>query len=87
MNSEDERPTWNTTPLWGVLLVLLLIGTVSAATLVYGLLGLVAGNPWFIVPLGVGGAVSFLAFLFHLGILYRVDRYRGANLRRVEFFE
>jgi hypothetical protein len=28
-----------------------------------------------------------LAFLFMAGILYRVDRYRGANQRRVELFE
>jgi hypothetical protein len=31
--------------------------------------------------------VAVLAFLFMAGILYRVDRYRGANQRRVELFE
>jgi len=35
----------------------------------------------------VGAAVAFLAFLFMAGILYRVDRYRGATERKVEFFE
>ena len=80
-------PTWRTGVLWGILAVLLVLGTVGAATFVYGLLGLFGGNLLAAVPLVVGALVAVLAFLFTAGILYRVDRYRGANLRRIELFE
>ena len=87
MSSPVPSPKWNTASLWGVLLVFLVVGTVGAATFVYGLLGVVAGDLLDFVVLGVGGIVAFLAFLFIAGILYRVDRYRGANQRRMELFE
>jgi uncharacterized membrane-anchored protein len=87
MSSEAARPSWNTAPLWGILAVLLVIGTASAATFVYGFLGLLSGSLWGLVPLVLGGLVAVLALLFMAGILYRVDRYRGANQRRVELFE
>ena len=87
MSSAGELPNWNTAPLWGILLLFVIFGTVGAATVVYGVLGIVGGDVWGILALVVGGIVAFLAFLFLAGILYRVDRYRGANRRRVEFFE
>jgi len=82
-----ERPVWRTNVLWGILAVFLVFGSVGAATLVYGLTMILAGN-WVGVPVaGFGAAVAIIAFLFLVGILYRVDRYRGANGRRVELFE
>jgi len=87
VSSGGERPKWNTAPIWGILAVLLVFGTVGAATVVYGALGVLSGQAWDLVILGLGGVVAFLSFLFMAGILYRVDRYRGANQRRVEFFE
>jgi uncharacterized membrane-anchored protein len=87
VSSERARPSWNTAPLWGILALLLVVGTVAAATFVDGLLTLLSGSLWGLVPLALGGLVATLALLFMAGILYRVDRYRGANQRRVEFFE
>ena len=87
MSETPEKPVWKTGSLWGILAGLLLLGTVGSATVVYGALGTVAGDPFDLIALGLGGAVAFLAFLFMAGILYRVDRYRGATQRRVEFFE
>jgi hypothetical protein len=34
-----------------------------------------------------GAGVAFVALLFMAGILYRIDRYRGAVGRRIELFE
>ncbi len=81
------RPTWKTGTLWGILGLFLVIGTAGAATFVYGVLGLAAGDLLYAIPLAVGALVAVLAFLFLAGILYRVDRYRGATQRRVELFE
>ena len=81
------RPTWKTGTLWGILGLFLVIGTAGAATFVYGVLGLAAGDLLYAIPLAVGALVAALAFLFLAGILYRVDRYRGATQRRVELFE
>lgn len=87
MSDPSETPTWHTGPLWGLLAVLLVIGTVGAATFVFGLLGVLGGDPLYGIAVAIGGVVAFLDFLFMAGILYRVDRYRGANARRIEFFE
>ncbi|HXY47000.1 MAG TPA: hypothetical protein VEK13_03770 [Thermoplasmata archaeon] len=87
MSSAGGPPKWNTAPLWGILLLFLIVGTAGAATFVYGVLGIVGGDLWDLLALVLGGTVAFLSFLFLAGILYRVDRYRGANQRRVEFFE
>ena len=87
MTEEPEPPVWRTNVLWGVLAVLLVFGSVGAATFVYGLTWLLSGD-WLGLPIaGFGAAVAVLAFLFIVGILYRVDRYRAANGRRVELFE
>jgi hypothetical protein len=82
-----EKPQWNTAPLWGILALFLVVGTVGAATVVYGVLGAASGDLVALVWVGVGAVVAALSFLFMAGILYRVDRYRGANHRRVELFE
>jgi hypothetical protein len=87
LSSPNETPKWNTGSLWGILGLFLGVGTVGAATVVYGLTGVVAGDPLDLVAVGIGAVVAALSFLFMAGILYRVDRYRGANHRRVELFE
>jgi hypothetical protein len=80
---------YRTGTLWGVLALLLLVGTVGGAWFVYGLTGLLArGSILYDVPALVGGAlVAGLAFLFLAGILYRVDRLRGVPHREVRLFE
>jgi hypothetical protein len=80
-------PQWRTGWLWAILAILLVLGTVGAAAVVYGVLGLLVGDPLAAVAIVIGGPVAVLAFLFMAGILYRVDRYRGATMRRVELFE
>ena len=87
MSNDEPRPTWQTGTLWGILAVLLVFGTVGAATFVYGVLGVVDGSLLDLVAVALGGGVAALAFLFMAGILYRVDRYRGVTQRRIEFFE
>ncbi|MGI0139849.1 MAG: hypothetical protein ACREBT_01670 [Thermoplasmata archaeon] len=84
-----ERPQWNTGVLWGLLAVLLVVGTLGAAFAVYAVTVWIAAGSFFLGALLAigGGGVAFLAFLFMAGILYRVDRYRGANGRTVKFFE
>ena len=82
-----ETPVWKTGSLWGVLAVLLVFGAAGSATFVYGFLGLLGGSLVGAIAAAFGATVAFLALLFMIGILYRVDRYRGAVGRRVEFFE
>jgi hypothetical protein len=84
----EAAPVWRTNVLWAILAVFLVLGTVGAGTFVFGFLWIVAG----IVVDGAivaafGAIVAFLSFLYMAGILYRVDRYRGANKRRIELFE
>lgn len=87
MTDRPERPQWRTNVLWGVLALFLVLGSVGGATFVYGLSWILSGA-WIGIPIsGFGATVAALAFLFMAGILYRVDRYRGANGRRVELFE
>jgi hypothetical protein len=87
LSSPAATPVWKTGTLWGILAVLLVFGTVGAATFVYGLLGAISGDPFYLIALGLGAVIAALAFLFMAGILYRVDRYRGAAQRRVDLFE
>ena len=87
MSEPSETPVWKTGTLWGILAVLLIFGTVGAATFVYGVLGVFAGDPVYLIAIALGFVVAALSFLFIAGILYRVDRYRGATQRRVELFE
>ncbi|HTP55965.1 MAG TPA: hypothetical protein VML53_04770 [Thermoplasmata archaeon] len=83
----DLRPKWRTGALWGILAVFVVLGSAAAATAVYGAMGVAAGEPIGLLFFAVGALGAVLAFLFTLGILYRVDRYRGATARRVELFE
>ncbi len=83
----EEAPRGSTAVLWGILAVFLVFGAVGLATIVYGL-GAYASSPLVGgLAVGAGAAVAFLAFLFTAGILYRVDRYRGATKRKVGLFE
>lgn len=87
--TETESPKFRTGWLWGILGILLTIGTVAAGFVVYGLTQLLAtGNWWLDVPAFVGGAVvATFAMLLITGILYRVDRLRGTPHREVRLFE
>jgi hypothetical protein len=87
--SEPSSPGYRTGWLWGVLAILLLIGTVAAAFVVYGLTDLFATGNWALdVPAFVGGgAVASISMLLLTGILYRVDRLRGVPHREVRLFE
>jgi hypothetical protein len=80
---------WRTGVIWGVLGLLLLIGTVAAAFFVYGLLGLWSTHAYLLdgAILVGGGATAVFVLLLIAGILYRIDRFRGAVHRRVELFE
>lgn len=64
-----------------------MFGATGLATIAYGITGVLAGQPWDLIVLGVGVVIAVLSFLFMAGILYRVDRYRGTAGRRVELFE
>ncbi len=57
------------------------------ATFVYGLEAYPSNPLLGFSTLLAGTVIAFLAFLFTAGILYRVDRLRGANRRKVTFFE
>jgi hypothetical protein len=83
----EDAPKWRTNVIWGVLAVFLVIGSLGGATLVYGITWVLAGAWVGLAIAALGGFVAFLAFLFMAGILYRIDRYRGVNGRRVELFE
>ncbi len=89
MSDPGARPgrEGSTAVLWGILAVFLVIGAVGLATFVYGLEAYAASPLAGALEMGAGTAIAFLAFLFTAGILYRVDRYRGANQRTVAFFE
>lgn len=82
-----ETPRWSTGILWVILALFLVVGSAAAATAVYGALALAGGNLLGALFLAGGAFGGFLAFLFMAGILYRVDRYRGATGRRVDLFE
>ena len=85
----DPAPRYRTGPLWVVLTLVLLGGTVSAAFFVFGLTDLFASGRWYLdVPIvaGAGFAATFL-FLLLTGLLYRVDRLRGTPHREVALFE
>jgi len=87
VSETDETPKWRTNVIWGILAVFLVIGSLGSAAFVYGVTWVLAGAWVGLVVSAVGGFVAVLAFLFMAGILYRIDRYRGVNGRRVELFE
>jgi hypothetical protein len=82
-----EAPRWRTGWLWGILAIFLVFGAVGLATVVFGITLLYAGSWLGLLFAAGGGFGALLAFLFTAGILYRVDRYRGALTGRVELFE
>ena len=86
-SGEAERPVWKTGWLWAILGVLLVLGAAGSATFVYGVLAVLDGGLDGAIVGALGAVVAVLALLFMIGILYRVDRYRGAVARRVELFE
>ena len=89
MTESPATPQYRTGWLWIVLGVLLLIGTVGAAFVVYGVTDLLQNSDWLLdVPLAVGGAVvASISMLLLTGMLYRVDRLRGVYHREVRLFE
>ena len=87
MTEAAPAPQWKTGSLWGILAAFLVLGTVGAGTVVYGVLGVLDGDLLDLAVLAVGAVVAVLMFLFMAGILYRVDRYRGVAHRRIELFE
>jgi hypothetical protein len=84
-----EAPKYRTGALWGVLAVLLLMGTVASAFFVWGVTDLYGtGRLLLDVPvLIVSGFLTTFAFLLLVGVLYRVDRLRGVPHRRIELFD
>jgi Na+/proline symporter len=85
--TEDDEASHRINTLWVLLAVLLVLGASGSATVVFGVTGAFAGDPWDLIALPVGVVVAVLSFLFMAGLLYRVDRYRGVNARRIELFE
>ncbi len=84
-----EAPKYGTGALWGVLTLLLLMGTVASAFVVWGVTDLYSSGRYLLdmAVLLPAAFLAALAFLLIAGILYRVDRIRGVLDRRVELFE
>ncbi len=89
MSESVGAPRYHTGRLWGILALLLLLGTVAAAAVVFGFTDLLAtGHVLVDVPImAVGAVVASLALLLLSGLLYRVDRIRGVIHREVKLFE
>lgn len=88
MTEEPGPVRYKTGVLWGVLALLLLGGTVSAAFFVYGVTDLWATGRLIDVGILLAGAALATFFLLLLvGILYRVDRLRGVPHREVALFD
>jgi len=85
----ESPPVYRTGTLWIVLCALLVLGTVSSALVVWGLLNAyVTGNYVFDAAVVLGGAFAAVFFFLLLsGILYRIDVLRGVPHRRVMLFE
>src|SRR5262249_44319566 len=89
MNETAPAVRYRTGPIWVVLSLLVLGGTVAAAFFVFGLADLFATGNWaWDVPLiGVAGVAATFLLLLVTGILYRIDRLRGVPHREVRLFE
>ena len=85
----QAAPRYRTGWLWLVLAFFLLIGTVAAAFVVYGLTDLWSTGRWFPdLPIALAaGFVGTFVLLLMTGILYRVDRLRGVPHRQVRWFD
>ncbi|HZY91345.1 MAG TPA: hypothetical protein VFG07_01015 [Thermoplasmata archaeon] len=85
----DPAPSYHTGPLWAVLTLLLLGGTVAAAFFVWALTDLFSSARWYVdVPaLAAAGFAATFCLLLLTGVLYRIDRLRGVPHREVPLFE
>jgi hypothetical protein len=85
----EPRPVYRTGVLWVTLAIFLVLGSVGAAFVIFGVTDLVADRRYVydVAAIGLGGFGALFAFLMMTGILYRVDRLRGVPHRRVELFE
>jgi hypothetical protein len=81
--------SYRTGVLWGVLLLLLTLGTAGSAFVVWAATRLLGPSGSFLDLAALVAAlfVTVVLFLLLTGILYRVDRLRGVPHRRVELFE
>ena len=82
-------PRARTRVLWGVLTALFLAGLGLTILGVWALTEAWAGGLALLwVPVGFAGiAGAVFCLLLTLGVVYRVDRYRGNLTRRVKLFE
>jgi hypothetical protein len=82
-------PDYRTGTLWGVLCLLLILGTVASALVIWAISNaVVTGDYVFDGAVMLGGAFAAIFFFLLLsGILYRVDHLRGVAHRRVMLFE
>ncbi len=88
MTEPTEAPHYRTGALWGILALLLLLGTVAAAFFVYGVTELWFTRRWVdLLAIGGGAVVAVLMLLLLVGLLYKVDRLRGVPHREVRLFE
>ncbi|MFZ1022569.1 MAG: hypothetical protein WAN87_00330 [Thermoplasmata archaeon] len=89
MSDSEAVPQFRTGALWGVLAILLVVGTVAAAAVVYGVTNWLLGGAWWIalLTIGVGAVVSVIALMLMVGVLYRVDRFRGTPHKEMRLFE
>jgi hypothetical protein len=89
MTGSAEAPGYRTGVIWAVLAVLLVLGTVASASVVYGVVGLFTNRSYVlnIAVVGVGAFGAVFVLLLIAGIMYRIDRLRGVPHRRVELFE
>lgn len=80
---------YRTGVLWGVLLLLLMFGTLASAGAVWSATDLLASRHYGfdLIALALTSFAAIVLFLLLVGILYRVDRLRGVPHRRVALFE
>ena len=87
--TEPDARKYPTGPIWIVLALLLLGGTVASAFVVFGVTDLYATGRWAVdIPLiAVAGFATTFLLLLLTGVLYRIDRLRGVPHREVRLFE
>jgi Na+-translocating ferredoxin:NAD+ oxidoreductase RnfA subunit len=85
----EASPKYKTGVIWGVLAVLLVLGTVASATVVWAVLNAVSTHQYLLdgVLLVISAFGAIYVLLLMAGIFYRIDRLRGVPHRRIELFE
>jgi hypothetical protein len=75
--------------LWGMLALLVLVGTVASGFVVWAVLSIGSARTLLLyLPVAVAGVfVAAVSMLLLTGMLYRVDRLRGVPHREVRMFE